>query len=104
MDNPKRKAFLLLLLFIIMVEAFYVFFVSKKAQVSLGSIKISLNQASLSELEILPGLGKQRAYRIYSYRMEQGAFEKAEDLMEIQGVGGTILKKIERFLTIENAQ
>jgi len=43
--------------------------------------KIDLNQASLVELERLPGMGFRRAQAIFSHREEHGAFSKLDDLL-----------------------
>ena len=42
---------------------------------------LDINQASLIELERLPGMGFRKAQTIFSYREEHGAFDKLDDLL-----------------------
>ncbi|NUM32984.1 MAG: helix-hairpin-helix domain-containing protein [Candidatus Brocadiae bacterium] len=101
MEKQTAKIFLCFLLLIVFIQAIYSFIKAKPTPPPLESIRISLNQAKLSELQILPGLGKERAYKIYCYRLDKGFFHDSQDLLEIHGIGGTVLKKIEKFITIQ---
>jgi competence protein ComEA len=48
---------------------------------------VNLNTASAAQLEGLPGIGKAMAERIVEYRQKSGGFKKAEDLMNVRGIG-----------------
>lgn len=48
---------------------------------------LSLNQAAVSELETLPGVGPVLAQRIVDFRETHGRFETVEDLLEVPGIG-----------------
>jgi len=48
---------------------------------------ISLNQADVTELEDLPGVGPVLADRIVAHREANGPFETVEDLLEVPGIG-----------------
>lgn len=48
---------------------------------------VSLNQATASELETLPGVGPVLAERIVAWRDENGPFRQVEDLLEVSGIG-----------------
>lgn len=48
---------------------------------------LSLNGASASDLEDLPGVGPVLAERIVAYREEHGRFETVEDLLGVSGIG-----------------
>ncbi|MCK4486576.1 MAG: helix-hairpin-helix domain-containing protein, partial [Desulfobacterales bacterium] len=49
--------------------------------------KVNINQASVEELAQLKGIGLKYAERIVEYREKHGAFEKAEDIMNVSGIG-----------------
>lgn len=48
---------------------------------------VSLNTASVSDLEGLPGVGPVLAERIVSFREHNGPFSVVEDLLEVPGIG-----------------
>jgi competence protein ComEA len=48
---------------------------------------VSLNHATASDLETLPGVGPVLAERIVSFRESHGPFEQVEDLLEVPGIG-----------------
>lgn len=48
---------------------------------------MSINQATATDLESLPGVGPVLAERIVTFRDENGRFETVEDLLEVPGIG-----------------
>lgn len=62
--------------------------------------RISINQASLEELESLPGIGPSIASRIIDYRNEYGFFQKLEDIMLIKGIKLSIYNKIKDLIRL----
>ena len=48
---------------------------------------MNINTASAAELQKLPGVGEILAGRIVEYRLENGGFAAAEDIMKVDGVG-----------------
>lgn len=52
-----------------------------------GDGLISLNLASATELEALPGVGPVLAERIVSFREANGRFDVVEDLLQVPGIG-----------------
>jgi competence protein ComEA len=61
---------------------------------------ISLNRASSSQLESLPGIGPALAGRILAYRDEIGSFASIEQLLEVTGIGSKLFEEIKGFITL----
>ena len=60
---------------------------------------IDLNQASVSKLRELPGIGPVTADRIVAYRDEHGGFQTTEELMEVSGIGTKTFARIAPMVT-----
>ena len=63
--------------------------------------KININQASLEELQEIPGIGEARAQAIIAYREETGGFGSIEDIQQVSGIKGKTFEKIEPYITVE---
>jgi len=61
---------------------------------------INLNTATQAQLETLPGIGAKAAQRILEYRQKNGSFKKAEDLMNVKGIGEKAFLKLKPYLTV----
>ena len=48
---------------------------------------VDINNASAKELAELPGVGNKVAARIVNYREKNGRFQKAEEIMNVRGIG-----------------
>ena len=64
------------------------------------STPVNLNTASAAQLEGLPGIGKAMAERIVEYRQKNGSFKKAEDLMNVRGIGEKNFLKLKALVTV----
>lgn len=62
--------------------------------------KVSLNQASLSELDTLPGIGPAIAQRIIDYRTEKKGFKNVEEVKLVSGVGDKLYEKIKEKISL----
>lgn len=62
--------------------------------------KININQASKEKLMELSGIGESKAAQIISYREENGAFQKIEDIMKISGIKEGVFGRIKDFITV----
>lgn len=48
---------------------------------------LSINAATVGDLEALPGVGPVLAERIVAFREENGGFDVVEDLLQVPGIG-----------------
>ncbi len=55
---------------------------------------VNINQASLEQLQQLPGIGPAMAARIVAYRETQGRFRSPQDLKQVKGIGDKKLAKL----------
>jgi competence protein ComEA len=65
-----------------------------------SSSLISLNQASASQLEYLPGVGPALAGRIIDWRSANGGFKTKEDLLNVAGIGDKLFASFKDLVTL----
>lgn len=61
---------------------------------------LSLNQASLEQLDGLPGVGPVTAQKILSWREAHGSFTSVDELLEVDGIGEKTLADLAPLLTL----
>lgn len=54
---------------------------------------VNINTADIAELSTLSGIGKVKAQAIIDYRNVHGAFQSAEELTKVKGIGSKTLAK-----------
>ena len=64
------------------------------------SSKISINKATIEQLQTLPGIGESKAKDIISYREQNGPFTKIEDITKVSGIGESVFAKIKDYITL----
>jgi len=69
-----------------------------------ASTPLNLNAATVAQLEALPGIGRATAERIVEYRQKNGSFKKAEDLMNVRGIGEKNFLKLKPLITVTSGK
>jgi competence protein ComEA len=69
-------------------------------EVTPSSTLISLNQASSSQLEELPGVGPALAGRMIDWRTANGGFKTKEDLLNVAGIGDKLFASFKDLVTL----
>ena len=63
--------------------------------------KINLNEADVSKLRKLPGVGPSTALAIVEYRKKKGPFVSVNQLKDIKGIGEKKLSRMAPFIILE---
>jgi competence protein ComEA len=61
---------------------------------------LSLNSASLEQLDMLPGIGPALAQRIVSWRDEHGSFTSVDQLNEVTGIGDKLFAHLQELVSL----
>ena len=64
-----------------------------------GNSKVSINTATLEELQTLTGIGQSKAEAIIEYRTINGLFKTIEDIKNVSGIGDAAFEKIKENIT-----
>jgi len=62
---------------------------------------VNVNTASSEELQLLPGVGEVRAEAIIQVRKEKGGFKQVNDLLEVKGVGPTMVERLRAHMVLK---
>lgn len=68
-----------------------------------GMKKINLNTATMEELEQVKGIGPNLAGKIIEYRKTNGPFKRAEDIVNVPGIGPKFWEANKDRFVIETA-
>jgi comEA protein len=70
----------------------------RSPQASLG--RVDLNQATVDDIDRLPGLGPTLAQRVIDYRRANGPFSTVDDLLSVKGIGPKKLARLRDLVVI----
>ena len=62
--------------------------------------KVSLNTATVEQLEQLPGIGPARARAIVEDRRRNGRYQAIEDLARVRGIGAATILRLQNLVTV----
>ena len=62
---------------------------------------ININQASLEELDKLPGIGPAYAQKIIDWRDQNGDFSNIEEIKNIKGIGDKTFEKLKDLISVD---
>ena len=71
-----------------------------KAKAPTAANPLSLNSATLAQLDTLPGIGPVMANRIFAYRKLNGPFTLLDDLKKVSGIGDATFAEISKLVRI----
>jgi competence protein ComEA len=69
-----------------------------------GARQVDLNQATLSDLEALPGIGPKLAQRVIEHRDEKGPFRSVDDLRQVKGIGRKKFDRLRPHVLVTNTK
>jgi competence protein ComEA len=96
----KRLVMILLLLSVFGMSLPAVLFAAGSADVVEQMSKVSLNAGSVSDLQVLPGVGAVTAERIVAYREKNGPYATVDALLNVKGIGVKTLEKMSPMLEL----
>jgi competence protein ComEA len=106
--SPSERRVLVFIIILILIGAFLKwsklnrYFETSLESTSLSHNKnypLNINQASLEDLEKLPGIGRKIAQEIINYRKQFGEFKDLNDLEKIKGIGKKKLELLKPYIT-----
>lgn len=68
---------------------------------TLPQILININDATVADLDNLPGIGPALAERIVDYREANGGFREVSELQSVKGIGPAVFAKLESQVSVE---
>ena len=77
---------------------------TEPARQSRESVLVDLDQASVDQIEALPGVGPSLAKRILANRDSNGAFGEFDGLCAVKGIGPALAAKLRPLVTFTGAR
>jgi competence protein ComEA len=70
---------------------------STNGQLAEGSLRVNINTATLTELESIPGIGKELAKQIVAHR----PYTSLDQLVAIRGIGPSSIEKLRTYMKVD---
>lgn len=67
------------------------------------SHSVDLNEATLGQLQELPGIGESKARAILELRAKLGRFRSVDQLREVKGIGEKTLEKLKAYIRVNGS-
>lgn len=61
---------------------------------------VNINSASVSEIMLLPGVGKSKAEAVIAYR-QKSPFKSPQEITKVKGIGPKMFAKIQQYVAID---
>ncbi|MEI8132301.1 MAG: helix-hairpin-helix domain-containing protein [Leptolinea sp.] len=74
---------------------------SEKTTTPTETTIIHLNTATAKDLDLLPGIGEERAAAIIIEREKRGRFQSIEDLLTVSGISKNLFLQIQPFIMLD---
>lgn len=71
------------------------------SRLALG-VPLDVNQASVADLALVPGINEKLAERIVTLGGRTGGFSRLADLCEVKGIGPVTLRRLQPYLTVSH--
>lgn len=65
-----------------------------------GSSKVYINEATLEDLQGIPGIGPSLAGKILAQREKYGEFDTIDQLLDVSGIGSTTLERMKPYVDL----
>lgn len=65
-----------------------------------SNAKVSINNATVAQLQTLSGIGEAKANEIIKYRNEHGGFSSLEELLNVNGIGEATFNSIKDYISL----
>lgn len=62
---------------------------------------VNVNTASVTELQLLPGVGEARASELIALRKQRGGFKSLDELKDVKGIGDAGLDKMRPYVRLD---
>ena len=60
---------------------------------------VNINRATARALARIPSISSQTAERIVTYRKQNGAFQRIDDLAKVKGIGPKTIERFKEYVT-----